>query len=544
MAVLIKYGFQELGWNIGKRKFGLTARKVSEPEVTETQPRGKRARNVRLVLEELGPTFIKFGQLLSTRPDLVPAEFITELEKLQDEVPAAKYEHIREVVKKELGSYPEVIFAEFDTECIAAGSIGEVHRARTKEGDDVVVKIRRPKIVQTILTECDILRDVAGIIKASFTDDDSTVDPHKMVDEFAAAVRKECDFDNERRNQKRFIMNFAEDPHIKVPAVFDDYCSEGVLTMEYAGGVKPRNRKVLSEAGLNPKLVSQRGADFVLKQVFEYGFFHTDPHPGNFFVLEDNILVPIDFGQVGILGTQEKRLLKDTVVSVVTLDAVQMVRALERSELMDSRTDMGSFVHEIEGLYNTYYNLPLKEIPFNDLMLQGFDIMRKHYIRPPADFTMMVKCLITVDSFARSLDPDFEIFEYLKPYAKRFSLEDIKPSSVIKNARKTALGAGNLIASMPDDVNALLSKFRQGKFQVRVHHEHLDTLNKTLDKSSNRLSFAVIIAALLIGSSLLVPQEGMALGVLHMQTLGIIGYIVAAIMGIWLLISILRGKSL
>lgn len=543
MAVLIKYGFEELSWNIGKRKVGLGKGRVSSPNAPE-KDRHTRAQRVRLVLEELGPTFIKFGQLLSTRPDLVPAEFIAELEHLQDQVPPEPYDRIREEVRRELGQYPEDIFAVFEEKPIAAGSIGEVHKAVTKEGHEVVVKIRRPGIVERIRTECDILLDLAGMIKASFSDEDGTIDPVRMVREFTLTISKEVDFDNERRNQRRFIMNFADDPNIHVPEVFDDYCSGGVITMEYIHGIKPGSPGALLAAGLDPKEVARRGADAVLKQVFEHGFFHTDPHPGNFFVMPDNILAPIDFGQTGRIGSFERRLFRDVVVSVINIDAGYFVRALERSELVSERTDMTEFTRVAEELFSRYYGLPLKEIPFTELIQEGFEIMRKYYIYPPADFALMMKAMMTMESFATALDKDFMVFEYLKPYARRFSLEDVKPSTLLNNARKSALGAGALMANLPEDVNSILAKFRKGKMQIRIHHEHLENLNTTLDKGSNRMSFALIIAALLIGSSLLVPQEGHALGIIHMQTLGVLGYIIATIMGVWLLISIIRSHRM
>ncbi len=540
-GVLIKHGFNELGSLVSRHKTGgmgaskVTGRVKTKTAVTHPQ-------RMRLVLEELGPTFIKFGQLLSTRPDLLPVEYVTELEKLQDQVPPAKYESIRTEIKKELGDFPENIFERFDTNPIAAGSIGQVYRAKTKEGLEVVVKVRRPGIVDRVRTECEILLDLAGLIKSQLMADDETVDPHRLVHEFTIAVNKEVDFANERRNHKRFIRNFADDDNIHVPEVYDDYCSDGVLTIEYINGIKPGKVKPLVDKGLNPKEVARTGADFVLKQVFTHGFFHTDPHPGNFFVLADNVLAPIDFGQVGRLGSQERRLLRDVVVAIVTGDATQMIRGLEQAEMIGDRTEMTDFVRDAEILFDTYYGLPIKDIPFGEMIMNGFDVMRRHYINPPADFTLMLKSMVTIEAFAVSLDEDFQIIEYLKPYAKRFSVEDYLPSNVAKNARKAAAGARNLMSKLPEDINSILSKMRKGKVQVRVHHEHLEQLSSTLDKSSNRISFAVIIGALLIGSSMLVPQEGSVLGIVDLQTLGIIGYVTAAVIGIWLVVSILRSR--
>jgi ubiquinone biosynthesis protein len=538
-AVLFRHGFEEVGSSLHNRG----RRAAKSDQTTKINKTHTRSERVRLVLEELGPTFIKFGQLLSTRPDLLPAEYIAELEKLQDQVPAEKYELIRDYIFRELGDYPENIFERFDTKPIAAGSIGQVHYAQTKDGRKVVLKVRRPQIVDKVKTECEIILDLAYRFRNYIAKEDETIDPERLVSEFTIAVSKEVDFDNERRNQMRFIRNFADDESIHVPEIIEEYCSDGIITMEYIEGVRPGKAEKLIAAGLDPKAIARIGADFVLKQVFTYGFFHTDPHPGNFFVLKDNILAPIDFGQVGKIGSQERRLLREVVVSIVTGDAAQMVRGLEHAELIGERTDVSRLTRETENLFDSYYGLPLKEISFSDIITRGFEIMRKHYVTPPADFTLMMKSLTTIETFAVNLDEDFEIFEYLKPYARKFSIEDYLPSNIAKKSRKMAVEMQNIASKLPEDIYAIMRKVRQGNVQVRVHHEHLETLSNTLDKSSNRISFAVIIAALLIGSSMLVPQSGTVLGLVKLETLGVIGYIGAALLGLWLLTSIIRSKS-
>ena len=385
--------------------------------------------------------------------------------------------------------------------------------------------------------------DVATIFQHYFAKEDDSINPKRMVAEFTVAVNKEVDFANERRNQKRFIRNFEDDDSIHIPRILDEYCSDGIIAMEYIDGLNPGKPDKLVEAGLDPKIVAKRAADFVLRQVFTYGFFHTDPHPGNFFVLEENRLAPIDFGQVGRIGTNERRLLRDIVVSIVAGDATQMLRGLERAELIDDRTNMTSLTRETEILFDSYHGLPIKDIPFTDLIMHGFDIMRKHYVAPPPDFTLMLKSLMTIEALATGLDEDFKIIDYLKPYAKKFAIEDYLPSNVAKNSRRMMVEVRNLASKLPEDIYSILGKIRKGKVQVRVHHEHLEALSNTLDKSSNRLSFAVIIAALLIGSSMLVPQSGTVLGVVKLETLGVVGYVSAAVLGGWLIFSIIKSKS-
>jgi len=543
MAVLAKYGFEEVADAIRGRlrlPFGKHLGGLQGRDAVRVQERSRPVR-VRLALQELGPTFVKFGQLLSTRPDLVPQDYITELEKLQDRVAPDSFEKIRAEVEQQLGGKLDEIFQHFEPEPIAAGSIAQVHRATTADGHEVVVKVRRPGVKNTIQIECEILEELAGLLKATIFDTD-TIDPQKMVRELTEAISKEVDLNNERRNQLRFIHSFAEDPAIHIPTIYEQYCSEGVLTMEYIDGIRPRDVEQIKKAGLDPKVIALRAANFVLRQIFELGFFHTDPHPGNFFLLPHNVLVPIDFGQVAFLSSQDRRFLYQVILTVIDNEPSLIIQALENADMITETTDINELAADIEETLGTYRNLPLKDIPLGKVITQVFEIIRRHRVKPPPQFTLMLKSLVTIETFATRLDPDFDILGTLKPYARRLAIGYMDPRQVIRNLRKAMQGAQDLASRLPQDVYSILSKFRQGKFQLRVHHEHLEALTKTLDKSSNRISFALIIAALLVASSMLVTQRGLVLGLITLQTLGILGYLIAAVIGIWLLVSIIKSR--
>ncbi len=541
MAVLMKYGFEEVAGILALRKrIGLGTKGMTSTK-RETLTRTTPAQRLRMAMEELGPTFIKLGQLLSTRPDLVPLEYIQELECLQDKVAPEKIDVIRQQIQQQLGSSPEELFAEFDPTPIAAASIAQVHRARTKDGRDVVLKIRRPNIAKTMQTELEIIEDLAGLIKKRRLLPE-TIDPVRMVREFSQAVAKESDLANERRNQTRFIRNFSNDPTVHVPELIEEFCAEGLLTMEYIKGIKPSQIEKLKQAGMDTKEIARRGANFVLKQVFEHGFFHTDPHPGNFLVIDGNVLAPLDFGQVGRLAQQDRMLLQFLVLAIVDVDATKIVQALERFEVVDDETGTAELTRDLEDLLSAYADLPLKDIPFGEAVSRVFDIIRNYHIDPPRDFTLMLKSLMTVESFATKLDHDFQIIEALRPYAHKFTTEEFSPRRLYRQMRTTARSATDLAASFPEDAAAIISKFRRGRFKVHIHHEHLEEFGQTLDNSSNRISFSVIIAALLVASSLLVAQEGTVLGLLTLEAMGIIGYITAAVMGIGLVFSIIRSQ--
>jgi len=543
MAVLMKYGLEEVAEALRRRvsiRFGEKAGPLYVKKAAEGHSRPAR---VRLVLEELGPTFIKFGQLLSTRPDLIAAEYVHEFERLQDQVKPDTFERIRAEVEQQLDGKLDDVFASFDPVPLAAGSIAQVHCATTREGDRVAVKVRRPGIVQILHAECEVLEELTAILKATLFEHE-TIDPQQMVKEFVEAVAKETDLAEERRNQLRFAKSFADDPTVHIARVYEDYCAKGVLTMEYIDGIKPGEPEVMAEHGFDCKVLAQRGAGFVLRQIFDLGLFHADPHPGNFFLLPDNVLAPIDFGQVSRLSSQDRRLFNEIVLAVVDNEASRVVRALGREEMLGENTNVGQLTAEMEQLVDTYRDLPLRSIPFGAMVTQTFDLFRSNHVRPPAQFTLMLKSLVTIEAFARSLDPDFNIMEALKPYARRAALHDLEFKQVLRHVRRAIEDAGDLASRLPDDINAILTKFRQGKFQVRVHHEHLENLSKTVDKGSNRISFALIIAALLVASSMLVPQQGTVLGLFRLQTMGIVGYVIAAIIGVWLIISIIRSGRL
>jgi ubiquinone biosynthesis protein len=543
MAVLAKYGFGEvtgaLRSRISIRLRGKTGPSQAQPSVAT----GTRPARVRLALEELGPAFIKLGQLLSTRPDLVPPEYVKEFEQLQDQVAPEPVEKIMAELQYELGGRIEDIFTSFDEKPIAAGSIAQIHRAVTRDGFQVAVKIRRPGIVETLRAECEILQDLAGVLQSTLFEHDA-IELEDMVASLIEVVSKETDLANERRNQLHFSRLFADDPTVHIPKVYEDYCTAGVLTMEYIDGVKSTNKQAIAESGLDARLLAHRGARFVLRQMFEFGFFHTDPHPGNFFLLPGNVLAPVDFGQVARLSVQDRRFFNEIVLSIVERDAAYIIRRFERDDMLSDKTDIHKLSADTEQLIDTYHDFRLKDIPFGTIAMQTFDLFRNNHVHPPTQFTLMIKSMMTIESLAISLDPDFRLIEALKPYAKRSALRDLEPAAVLRNIRRALQDAGNLAWRLPEDLNAVLTKFRQGRFGVHVHHEHLETLTKTLDKSSNRISFALIIAALLIASSLLVAQQGIVLGLLSFQTMGIFGYIIAAIIGIWLVISIIRSRHI
>jgi ubiquinone biosynthesis protein len=529
----MKHGFMELAGSVARRM------RPSRPD----HEAASRPRRFRMALEELGPTFVKFGQLLSTRPDLVGPEYIAELRQLQDRVGPVSAQVVRQTIHHELGKPVEELFAAFDDVPLAAASIAQVHRARARDGSLLAVKVRRPGMVATVHEECRILESLAGWVKSSLSADE-TIDPVALVRELTGALEGEVHLTREMRSQQRFERMFAADPTVHVPRTFEPLSCDGVLTMEYIAGVKPSSASALRAAGLDARLVARRGVNFVLKQVFDFGLFHTDPHPGNFLVMPGSVLAPLDFGQIARLTDDDRRLMGELVRAIVDRDARPLVRAFERMDLAGEATDPARLTAEIDDIIAVYHDTPLARVPLGRMMMQTFDVVRRNRVRPPASFTLMLKAVATIEALAKGLDSDFELIEHLRPYARRLSMQDFEPRTVLGRLRQMVQDAGELAAHVGDDFNAIVRKLRKGQFQLHVQHEHLEQLVSTLDKASNRVSFALIIAGLLIASSMLVAQRGTVLGLVALQALGVVGYMIATVLGLWLLWSIIRSRKL
>jgi len=540
LAVLFKYGFEELAEALNKRLHGRLKSllvRVEGPGYSLSHPE-----RVRLALQEAGPTFVKLGQILSTRHDLIPPQYVAELAKLQDRVEPAPFAPIRHEVESQLGRRLEEVFTRFDPTPLASASIAQVHRATLTDGREVAVKVRRPNIVETVHAECEILRELAGLYD-SVTRHRSAIDPARIVREFTRAVWKEVSLANERRNQLRFMRNYAGDETVHIARVMPDYCADGVLTMEYIHGVKPTNIDALRQAGLDPLVLATRVADMVLGQIFKFKYFHADPHPGNIFCMAGNVVCPIDFGQVARLTPQNRRLLNDLIMSIADRDTERMIATFQREEMIDERTDLDSLYDDANATFDTYYDMPEEYFPFSEVMHQNLEMIRKHHIRAPAEFSLVLKALITTESLVLDLNPDFLIVRHLKRYALRLRLESLDPRNLLRGVWKFGRETASLLANMPEHMRVILRRLRDGKLLLNIHVANLSRLISVLHTASNRLSGAMIIAALVLASSLLVEHPGTVFGVVDIQSLGIAGYSVAGAMGLMLMFSMFFGRG-
>ena len=541
-SVLLKYGFDDIAerlkldsvFRFGK-KFSKKARTADKYKHKTTSER------IRMALADLGPSFIKLGQVLSTRPDLIPLEIVKELEKLQDDVPAFSSEQAREIVTAQLQPI-EDIFLSFSDKPIAAASMAQVHKAVLKNGQPVAIKIQRPKISRIIETDINILYDLAGLTEKYFPEAE-LYNPKAIVDEFAKTIRSELDFVREGRNIDRFRNYFKNDNTIYLPQVYWEYTTPSILTMEFINGIKISEIDFAERKDLDRKIIARNGALATLKMIFEMGLFHADPHPGNIFVLKNNILAPLDFGMVGRLDEQTKTYLQNLLLAIVERNIDKIIKIFIEAEVIDETKDTRLLRIDLNDFIDTYYGIPLNQLEIEKLFSNLIEVLRRHRIAVMTDIVLMSKALATIESVGRSLDPDFNMMELVEPYAKKLMLQPVLPKKQLKEIKQFVDETEELVKILPGELKQILRKIKKGRMNLIFEHRGLDRLITELDKSSNRLAFSLIIAALVIGSSIIVHSNKGPF-IFGFPIFGLIGFLIAAIFGLWLVIAILRSGKL
>lgn len=543
LGILIKYGFGHVVEQLNINYYLELGRKIvtlgSPPKEIErlTQPE-----RLRLAMVELGPTFIKLGQILSTRPDVLPREYVEEFGKLQDKVPSIPLADVLQQVEAELGAPAQDFFAEFSEIPLAAASIAQVHRGRLLSGEEVVIKVRRPGIEGTIETDLDILAGLAYLMEHHIPQAE-IYDPVGVVKEFRRTIKREMDFTREGRTIDRFAANFAKDDIVYTPKVFWDFTGHRVLTMEYVEGIKISHREELQAGGYDPKVIAGNGATAILKQVLVHGLFHGDPHPGNIFVLPNNRVCFIDYGMVGRLDEDLKFLLVDLLLSVLQRDVDRIVALLLYSNDLSDEVDLKGLKRDLSEFIDTYYELDLREINAGKLLTEFVEILTAYRIRFNPDLMLLAKALITIEGIGRQLDPEFNMIGHLRPFMEKVTRDRVNPAALSKELLRVTQSYGALAKSLPRDIKEFINRINRNKFKIDLEHRGLEKLILDLDKSSNRISFSMLIAALIIGSSLIMQTNKGPL-LFGFPVLGFLGYSIAGFLGLWLAIAILRSGRL
>ena len=499
---------------------------------------------LRLVLEDLGTTFIKLGQVISTRPDLVGDEVSQEFTKLQDNTPPFEYDIVKSRIEEELGAPIEDVFSSFHEKPLAAASVGQVHRAVLKDGSAVAVKVQRPDLETQVKQDITIMRYLANLIDRRIPKWQYYNLPG-IVDEFERSILKEINYGQEARNAKRFKTIFKGDKSIYVPEIHDEYCTAHVLTMEFIEGVKVRDIMENPELGekFKGKTIARRGAESYFKQVLIHGFFHADPHPGNIYVLKNNVVCFLDFGMMGHIDDEFREELAELFIFIINYDINGIISQIIYMGIVSESADLKSLKYDIMDLMDRYYGTDLKELGNILKDLGTSKIMEKYQIKLPRDFVLLGRVITMVEDMGQKLDPEFNGVEISKPLAKKLVMRKLSPLRILDFIGGNFFEFEHLMKILPRSISKTLMKLEEGKINIEMEHKNLDALSANIDRSSNRISLSLIIAALIIGSSLIM-QTNKGILILGFPFLGIIGFIISAVLGITLVISILRYRNI
>ncbi|MGH3022526.1 MAG: ABC1 kinase family protein [Gaiellaceae bacterium] len=538
--VAAKHGFGYLFQTRGPG--GVRSRRQREVELTEEgSPRGER---LRAMLDELGPTFVKFGQLLSTRPDIVPPDIVFELKGLQDKVRSFPTEEARGVIESELELSLEQLFLEFEEEPVAAASIGQVHRAVLPNGRKVVVKVQRPGAPRQIEADLELMYQVARLarerVKAL-----EFIDTVAVVDEFARSIREELDYRSEARNAEQFHRNFAGHPHVRVPRVFWSYSRSKVLTMERLEGIHVRDVDLDVYTLEERRRLAYRIAEAWMAMIFRHGFFHGDPHPSNIMVLEQTDQIGlIDFGTAGQLAPDDSSKLTGLFIDAVNQNIEALPRRLASLGVRYPKDKEEEFVAELRDVYYRYYGARLSEIDPMAVIREVFALIYRMHLTLPTRFILLDRAIATLGSVGAELYPDFNVFEVAKPYARELMIERFTPQRVAMRVQQEARSYVRIASQIPYQVHDVLEEFRDGQVEIGFRHEGLDELFQHLDRITNRLVVCLIVVGGAIGSGLIgiFADSGPHLFGIHF--ISVIGFCLSAALGAWLAVGVLRSGRL
>ncbi|MDI4644766.1 ABC1 kinase family protein [Cohnella hashimotonis] len=513
--------------------------RVAERKDIRTKSIGER---IRLMLEELGPTFVKLGQLASTRPDLIPAPILKELELLQDQVPPFAFAEASRIIERELGAPVIDLFDRFEETPIAAASIGQVYRATLIGGTDVAVKVQRPGISAQMETDLEILADLTRLAEHRL-EWARQYRLRDMVEELAKALRTELDYGAEARNGERFARMSVNWAHIEVPNVHWDYCSRRVLTTDYIEGIKLSDRMQLDAAGLPRRLLAERYASTLFEQTLVEGFFHGDPHPGNVLALPDGRLALLDFGMVGRLTPAAKRNFAAFVIALRNQSTKGVLRAIGNMGAVPEDVDEERLFADIDEMREKYYKVPFDQISMGEAVQDLFAVAFRHRIQVPAELTLLGKTMLTMEGVVSSLDPDFSVFDVAEPFGKKLLREQLSPARIARAWIEEAPEFAELIRDVPAGLRQWSKLVHKGRIRAEIEIAQVDKMTKKLNRISNRLSFSIVLLALsIIMAGLII---GAALG--HAETsiwrFPIIetGFVIAALMFGWLIYAIIRS---
>jgi len=541
LGVLIRHGFGD-----SVRRLGLADRLESAGHALKWEHAADLARlepavQLRLAIEELGPTFVKLGQILAGRADLFGPEYIAEFEKLHSHVPAVPLDTLRPQLREDLGGEPEDVFERFDAEPLAAASIAQVHRAQLHDGTEVIVKIRRPGIGQTIEADLRLLARLAAVAEAELPNL-KPYRPQQLVRELDRSLKRELDLASECRSAERIAANLRELPWIVVPKVHWAYTKERVNVQDFVGGVPGNQLAQLDAEGFDRNLLARRGARAVLKMIVEDGFFHADPHPGNVFYLQGNRIAFIDFGMVGRLSARRREELLQLLLGLVERNPQTVADVLLDWTGDEHGVNLSQLETEIETFVDQYHGSPLAELNLGQMLADVTAILREHHLGLPSDMALLIKAFITLEGMGRGLDPAFHMTTEALPMLRQVVRARYRPKALANRAWQTLRRTLAVAEQLPHDVSRLLRNARRGRVHVGIELAHLKRVGDQIDRAANRLTMALVIAALIIGSSIVMTVKG-GPTLFGLPAFGFIGFASAFVGGLWLVRAIWRSSK-
>ena len=497
--------------------------------------------HLREILEELGPTFIKLGQILSSRPDIVPEPYIEELSKLQDTAPTLPVSEVCGVIESEFGAPVDELFAEFDETPLAAASLAQVHRARLHDGSPVIVKVQRPRVRDQVETDIEILYRRARFLESHW-ERARIYGITDLVDEFALTMREELDYTREARNTERLRENLADFKGVSVPAVFWDLTSPRMLTLEMMEGARITEIARHPPPNVDPKEVAHRLAAVFLEQIFVQGYFHADPHPGNVLVGDAGEIALVDCGQVGVLDAESRAGAVRMLMAFEEQDTRQFADEVLELGIGRDDVDVRRFTQDLGKVLRRYYDRPSRSVNVGEVFARVLEVSAEHRIRLPVSFAVLGKVFLNIDGICSRLDPDFNFTQVARGYVGKAVKSELRGEAALVELYRAVSAARTFLLNLPENMDRLLRKAVEGTLRVEFKHQGLQEVGEEFRTGTNRIAIALVVGASIVGSSLIVAAGTGDRFWFGLPALGLLGYLVASVFGIWLVISIMRSR--
>lgn len=543
LGILIKYGFEDFIANSTLRNLVTEGMRLKWLRDEKPVMEYTRYERIRMAAEELGPTFIKLAQVLSNRPDIIPEALVKEFEKLQDRVPPFEFVKAKVIIEKEIGKKLEEVFEDFEEVPMASASIGQVYKAKFRTGEDVVVKVQRPDVADMIEQDLSIIKEAVKRMDR-YMKKQGVLNAEEVVRVFERAITKELDYQNEARNIDRFRTTYRHRTDFYVPKAYREFSTRKVLIMEFAQGCKITDIEQLKEWNISPAKIVEKGMDLYLSQIFEFGYFHGDPHPGNILVNQEGTIILLDFGMVGQLMKKDKYAFAGIFIAMSKYDAREMAAQMRKLAVEDNITDMRQFVYDLNDMIEDYAYLDVGESSIQDVILRLQKIMYDYHITVPGSVFLIFRAFAILEGIGKKMHPNFKTYEFIRPYGQKLLTEQLKPENLAAEAAQRFSNFSGFLNSFPVELRGVLQQISKGKLHSEIELQGYGYALKKWDSISTRQSLTYIICALMISSSIaLLGNYGTDMTYYYgMNAWSFTGYCIAGGLFVVWLYAIIRRK--